>query len=515
MAARTAEAPSASAGAAAAMSGQLAAFVAQAPMAICLTNTALQVIEVSDKWLELLGLEPDDTLGRSLSDLLPEAEERWGETWRRALSGVSVDAERVPLKLPDGRRRWLQVETHPWRDAARAIGGLMITGQDITELQSALERTRRSEQRLDLAAKIGGVHVWEMDYRRRELHKFGAEDSFFEVPNTFEMLAADIYGSIHPGDADAVKAAWAAHEADPNVPYMVEYRIRRTDGKEVWASSTSELILDERGKPSRLVGAMQNITERKKAEAALREAFHAAESANRAKSEFLANMSHEIRTPMNGVIGMNALLMRTALTPEQRKYAEAVRVSAEDLLGIINDILDISKLEAGKVELDAVDFSLGSLVEEVVRPFSGQAGQKGLEIATSLDDGSQGAFVGDPMRLRQVLTNLVANAVKFTERGRIAVDVRSDPIGPGLTRLRFETSDTGVGVPDEIKPRLFSKFQQADASTTRRYGGAGLGLSICRHLVALMGGEIGVHDQPGGGSVFWFEIELPKVRLAA
>jgi PAS domain S-box-containing protein len=500
---------------AAPVSGQLAAFVAQAPMAICLTNIDLELIEVSDKWLDVLGLGHDDTLGRSLFDILPEAEERWGEGWRRALAGEVVDAERVAVPQPDRSRRWVQVEAHPWRDASGAVGGLMITGQDVTELQEALERSRRSEQRLDIAAKLGGVHVWEMDYRRRELHKFGAEDSFYEQPNTFEALLEDIYGGIHPDDVEACKAAWAAHEADPSIPNRTEYRIRRADGKEVWAYSTSELVLDERGKPSRLVGAMQNITQRKKAEKALVKALNEAEAANRAKSEFLANMSHEIRTPMNGVIGMNALLTRTALTPEQKKYAEAVRVSADCLLGIINDILDISKLEAGKVELEAIDFTLASVVEDVVELLSPRAAEKGLEIAAYLDDGARSGFTGDPTRLRQVVLNLLSNAVKFTEKGFVAVEVHSRPAGPGGAHLRLEAHDTGVGVPDDAKPKLFEKFQQADGSITRKFGGTGLGLSICRQLVGLMGGTIGVADRPGGGSIFWIEVELPCAEVAA
>ncbi len=494
------------------LGSQLAAFVGQAPMAICMTDARLALIEVSPKWVAAIGAGRDETLGRSLYDILPESETRFGERWRQCLEGQSISEQRVSVILPDRSRRWFQVEVHPWRDEAGAVGGLMITAQDVSEILAALERSKRSEQRFDIAAKIGGVHVWEMDYRRRELHKFGAEDTFFEEPNTFEGLSEDIYGGIHPDDVEGVKAAWAAHEADPNIPYGVEYRVRRGDGKEVWAFSTSELILDERGSPSRLVGAMQNITARKQAEAAIVKARDEAEAANRAKSEFLANMSHEIRTPMNGVMGMNALLMRTALSPEQRKYADAVRVSADCLLGIINDILDISKLEAGKVELETIDFTLSSVVEDVVELLSPRAAEKGLEVAADLDDGARIGFRGDPSRLRQVVLNLLSNAIKFTEDGYVAVEVRSRPAGPVATRLRLEVLDTGVGVPAEAKSRLFEKFQQADGSITRKFGGTGLGLSICRQLTQLMGGEIGVRDRPGGGSVFWVEVELPNAE---
>jgi len=488
---------------------QLAAFVVQAPMALCVTDTDLRLIEASPKWLQTIGLPREAVIGRAMQDLLPETHAFWERNWDRCLAGEPISTARVSLRLPDGSRGWFQVEINPWRDASGTVGGAMISSQDVTDLARALEDSMRGEQRLNLAAGLAELHVWEMDYRRRTLHKFGAEDSFFEVPNTFESLAEDIYHNIHPDDLPRVKAAWAAHEADPDTPYRAEYRVRRSDGKEIWTFSTSEVILDEKGRPSRLVGALQNITARKVAEGRIAQALEDAEAANRAKSEFLANMSHEIRTPMNGVIGMNALLLRGDLTPDQRKYAEAVRVSADCLLGIINDILDISKLEAGKIELEAIDFTLGSVVEDVVELLSPRAAEKGLEIACYLDDGARGGFRGDPTRLRQVVLNLLSNAIKFTEAGYVAVEVRSGSTPGGATDLRLEVQDTGVGVPTEAQARMFEKFQQADGSITRRFGGTGLGLSICRQLVELMGGRIGMDDRPGGGSVFWVELALP------
>jgi two-component system, sensor histidine kinase len=290
----------------------------------------------------------------------------------------------------------------------------------------------------------------------------------------------------------------------------VEKDYRTKDGKAIPVLFSCSLMRDKKDKPQAIVSVALDITERKCAEAMLKKSREDAVAASRAKSEFLANMSHEIRTPMNGVLGMIDLLLHSELGQEQKRFADTAYNSGNVLLNLLNDILDLSKIEAGKLELESVDFDLGQELNEVVELFSAPAKAKGLAFGHSLDKSVINMVKGDPVRLRQVLGNLIGNAIKFTDAGEVVVRTMVVKKEADALVVRFEVTDTGVGVSQDAQCRIFDSFTQADTSTTRKHGGTGLGLSISRRLVELMGGSMGVESEQGAGSTFWFTAALQQ-----
>ena len=282
------------------------------------------------------------------------------------------------------------------------------------------------------------------------------------------------------------------------------------DGTVRWVLTSKSPRYDEHGDIAGIIGISRDITDRKEHEEELKKAKIEAEAANKAKSYFLANMSHEIRTPMNGIMGMNSLLMESGLNDEQMKFAETVQKSADSLLAVINDILDFSKIEAGKLEIEEITFNVRSMLDDFAKSIAFRAEQKNLEFICTAAPDVPFFTIGDPGRIRQILFNLTGNAIKFTEKGEVSVLCELMDASDNCIELKFTIKDTGIGIADQYKAKLFESFSQADSSTTRKYGGTGLGLAISRQLAKLMGGDINYSSIENVGTTFWFSVKLKK-----
>jgi two-component system, sensor histidine kinase and response regulator len=499
------------------------------------------------------GKTPQDLIGKTDFDFYPTELAAQFATDERALmeSGQPLIDHEEPNLDATGNPRWYSTTKVPLRDDSGATIGLVGITRDITErklsaaaqkkaqemaeaanrelaqanekmaqVNAALEHEILERQRIDeelardrnlLRALIDALpdHIYFKDTQGRIVTCNQAEaqhqgktpedlrgktDFDFYPPQLAAQFAADERALMDSGQA-------LVNHEEPNLDLA---------GNQRWYSTTKVPFQDAAGKVNGLVGITRDITARKQAEEALRQAKDAAETANRAKSEFLANMSHEIRTPMNAVIGMSNLLLDTPLNPEQLEFVNTIRTGGETLLTIINDILDFSKIEAGKLLFETVDFDLHEMVEYSVDLVAERAQAKGIELTYFMAPETTRGLRGDPGRLRQVLLNLLSNAVKFTTQGEIALEISQTSQTETQVELRFTLRDTGIGISPEAQLRLFQPFEQEDSSTTRRYGGTGLGLAICRRLVEHMSGQIGVISHPNQGSTFWFQVQLAK-----
>ncbi len=412
------------------------------------------------------------------------------------------------------------------------IPGLSVwgVGIDVTERKRTEDALRENEARLDLAVRGSNVGIWENsmpdgDYLRGQVHCINIMEQLGYPAPAGPCDYATITAPLHPDDRERVGEAVRAYFAGATPEYRVEFRARHRDGSWRWILSRGIAVRDATGKPSRFAGTRIDITDLKRIEEELRQAKEAAEAASRAKSDFVANVSHEIRTPMNAILGMTELMLDTTLTEQQRRYLSLVNSSANALLSVINDLLDFAKIEAGKLELVQADFSLRALLDETLRALALRAQEKGLRLACHVAPDVPDALVGDAGRLRQILLNLVGNAVKFTEQGGIVVRAvlatgriaPTEVSPPPSIDVLFSVRDTGIGIALDKQQKVFQAFEQADNSTTRRYGGTGLGLSIAARLAALMGGAITVESVAGQGSTFHVTARFgrqPDARVA-
>jgi len=432
-----------------------------------------------------------------------DAEEYLGAIQRAVREHTNFKGE-ARLRRADGEWRWGVTHAVPRFSQSSEYLGHIGLSLDITERKQAEQALRTSEEKFrQLAENIREV-FWMMDPASGKFLYVGPayEQVWGRTCDSVYQNPASWLAAIHPDDLERSRRLFASQMQGE--PVENEYRIRTPDGEEKWIRSRAFPVRDEGGKLIRVVGIAEDITERKRYEAELIEAREGADAANRAKSCFLANMSHEIRTPMNGVIGMLQLLALTDLSKEQRHYAAVAESSGQALLALIDQILDLSRIEARKATLENRSFNLRDVIEEVVQLLSVQANAKGLPVHCYISPEIPPLVVGDAHRLRQVLTNLTANAVKFTERGVVALDAAMESQGNGSATVRFTVTDTGIGIRQSQAAALFSPFTQADVSTTRKYGGTGLGLAISKQIVEMMGGTIGVDSREGRGSAFWF-----------
>ena len=465
------------------------------------------VIEfVNPAWQQITGFDLTSTQGSSLLDYVyPEDSDKVRTALMPLILGQQKKAQyQARLITASGGTRWIDANVQAFFDSDGQFAGTTGTLTDITARHEVEHQLRQTRSQLINAIESldAGFVMYDAEekliicnQRYREIYQ--ALAPALRTGNSYREILQ--YAVEHQGQTEYSQdaAAWIEQRQQ-------EYRQGNSKGTEQKIGNRWIRINDSRTQDGSIVSLRTDITELKQIQQELLQAINAAQEANVAKSHFLANMSHEIRTPMNGIIGMTELALETDLTEEQREFLSIVRTSAESLLVIVNDILDFSKIEAGKMSMESLEFPLREILTDTIKALSIKANDKQLEVITSIAPTVPNQLYGDPGRLRQVITNLVGNAIKFTERGEITLRVDVEQADAQRCQLRFAVSDTGIGIPREKQGLIFEAFSQADASTTRQYGGTGLGLTISSRLVEMMGGQLKVESEPGKGSCFSF-----------
>lgn len=480
-----------------------------------------RIIQRCNKRLdEMLGYEVGEQVGHPTSIWYQDSES-WDASsmsiYERIWQGEYFDRE-LQMVRKDGSLFWARMTAQAVDLQDRSKGVVDII-EDITSrraaaeaLRQANEQLRLSEERFSFALEASNDGVWDWDMRTGKAY---CNPAYFHMlgydSNELGDSAADVWVAlIHPDERDRVVAE-AQQRLLQDGDYDLEFRMLTKNRDYKWVLSRGKVVeRDAKGNPVRAVGTHTDLTARKEHELALSQAKKLAEDAARIKSDFLANMSHEIRTPMNAIMGMLHLLGKTELNARQREYLNKTQFSSRHLLGIINDVLDLSKIEAGKLKVERISFERDRMLDDVLGLVAERAAEKGLELTVNIADKVPANLIGDPLRIGQILINFASNAIKFTAKGEVELRVDVIHSNDSSVTLRFAVHDTGIGLSEEQRAQLFQPFQQADTSTTRRYGGTGLGLVISRRLAELMGGEVGCESESGVGSTFWFTVKLGR-----
>lgn len=476
---------------------------------ICTHDLDGNLLSVNPAAARALGYTPAEMIGKNLIEYLSPVGRPSLPTYLRLIAVRPSVSGLMNLLDKNG-------EEHVWMYRNARIsepgeeGFVLGYAQDVTEQKRIEAELKTNEAQLNEAQRMALLGNWEWEVATNKTKWAPALYDIYGIrPEDISPSVEGYLQLVHPDDRNAVSQSVEAILSSKK-DFSYQHRVLHPDGTLRYHHVNVKVALNEDGEPTRLFGTAQDITERVMLENELKQARDEALESARLKSEFLANMSHEVRTPMNGVIGMAGLLLDTNLNDEQRDCAEIIRSSGETLLTIINDILDFSKIEAGKLHFDEVDFDLRNAVEGTVEMLADRAREKNLELASFVHRDVPILLRGDPGRLRQVLTNLISNALKFTAHGEVIVSAETESETDTAVVIRFSVRDTGIGIDRDVQAKLFQAFIQADGSTTRKYGGTGLGLSISKQLVELMDGQIGVESTPGKGSIFRFTARFAK-----
>lgn len=499
----------ASSSAAATSSRNYPDYLASVPAGVCFVDGHLKIEQINPALCAIIGVDAATALGQSLATLIvpaDEAESRWHQ-----LPSLGLQDWNVKFRNPQGHTFHLIISSRAEAAGSKGTPSFLVTVQDVSErvqLKRLLDQHEHSFEHL--ARNTPGMiykFVISPDGRASFPYASPGSHDIWEVdPAEVRDDATPIIKLVHPEDLEGFQSSVMKSAAELSA-WEFEGRMITPSGKLKWFHAASRPELAENGD---IVwqGLLMDVTHQKQIEDELKQAKLKAESAARSKADFLANMSHEIRTPMNGVIGMSELLVNTELAPRQKHYVETIRSSAEVLLTIINDILDISKMEVGKLLIHPALFDMRRTLDDVATLLAPRAFDKGIELIVRYAPGAPQRVIGDAVRLRQILTNLIGNAIKFTATGHVLVQVVEMSRIDGKATVKFSVTDTGIGISPDALPRLFQKFEQEDSSTSRRFGGTGLGLAISRQLVELMDGQLEVESKLDQGSTFSFSLTM-------